>query len=105
NGWAVLLLWILGPIAAMLIQLAVSRSREYAADASAAQLMNDGSPLADALESLSNQTERIPSATAQPTMAHMYIANPLKGESIASLFSTHPPMNERIRRLRAFNPS
>jgi heat shock protein HtpX len=99
NPLVLLLIMIVGPIAAMLVQMAVSRTREYAADETAAQLMGDGRPLADALRVLSRATHEIPSRTAQPATAHMYIANPLRGGGIASLFSTHPPAEERIARL------
>lgn len=95
-----ILLLILGPLAALLIQMAVSRTREYAADAYAAYLMNDPNPLADALESLEKTVKAVPSRTADPATAHMYIANPLSGEGLATLFSTHPPIKERVRRLR-----
>jgi heat shock protein HtpX len=90
---------ILAPLAAMLIQFAISRSREFQADASAAQLLHTGEPLARALEKLHMAAERLP-MDASPQTAHMFIVNPLSGRSLASLFSTHPPAEERIRRLR-----
>jgi heat shock protein HtpX len=90
---------ILAPLAAMLIQFAISRSREFQADASAAQLLHTGDPLARALEKLNMAAERIP-MDASPQTAHMFIVNPLSGRSFASLFSTHPPAEERIARLR-----
>lgn len=101
NPLGALLVFILGPIAAMLIQMAVSRTREYAADEYAARLLGDSEPLASALESLARQVPMIPSHTAQPETAHMYIANPLRAEGLASLFATHPPISDRIRRLRS----
>lgn len=101
NVFALLVVWLLGPIAASLVQMAVSRTREYAADKTAAQLMGDGNPLADALESLARTTQMIRSETAAPATAHMYIANPLRAEGLAGLFSTHPPIEDRVRRLRA----
>ncbi len=90
---------ILAPIAATLIQLAISRSREYQADASGAELLHNGEPLARALEKLESAAERVP-LQASPQTAHLFIVNPLTGRSLANLFSTHPPLEERIRRLR-----
>jgi heat shock protein HtpX len=90
---------ILAPLAATLIQLAISRSREYQADASGAELLHNGEPLARALEKLETAAERVP-LQASPQTAHLFIVNPLKGRSLANLFSTHPPLEERIRRLR-----
>jgi heat shock protein HtpX len=101
NPVALIAVMILGPLAAILIQMAVSRTREYAADAAGAKLMQDPLPLADALESLHRSVELVPSPIAAPATAHMYIANPLSGEGLASFFSTHPPMQERVRRLRS----
>ena len=83
----------------MLIQFAISRSREFQADASAAELLHTGEPLARALEKLNMAAEQIP-MDASPQTAHMFIVNPLSGRSLASLFSTHPPAEERIQRLR-----
>src|SRR2546430_16898154 len=90
---------ILAPIAALLIQLAVSRSREYQADRTGAEVSGDPLALASALRKLERATQAIPSQTAQPAFAHLYIVNPLSGQSLAGLFSTHPPMEERLRRL------
>jgi len=90
---------ILAPLAATVIQLAISRSREYQADASGAELLHNGEPLARALEKLEVSAQRIP-LQANPQTAHLFIVNPLTGRSFASLFSTHPPLEERIRRLR-----
>jgi len=94
-----LLISILGPIAALIIQMAISRTREYQADASGAKIAGNPEGLARALEKLGAATKRIP-MKAQPTTAHMFIVNPLSGAGLASLFSTHPPLEERIRRLR-----
>ncbi len=95
-----LLAILIAPIAAMLIQLAVSRSREYGADASGAKLVGDPRPLANALRKLgSPQAQAIPLEGASPTNAHLCIVNPLSGGGLMSLFSTHPPLEERIRRL------
>ena len=96
------LLFILAPIAAMIIQMAISRSREYAADATGAQICRCPLSLAKALEKLemaAQQLAPIASKEVNPGTAHMMIVNPLKGSAIASLFSTHPPTQERIRRL------
>jgi heat shock protein HtpX len=93
---------ILAPIAAMLIQFAISRSREYLADETGVRLLKNPQGLARALEKLSLASKRIPlgasPATARST-AHMFIVNPLSGKSLMSLFSTHPSTEERIRRL------
>jgi heat shock protein HtpX len=91
---------LLAPIAAMLIQLAISRSREYLADQTGARLAHNPEGLARALEKLAVASERIP-MDANPSTAHMFIVNPLSGKTLAGLFSTHPPIEERIRRLRA----
>jgi len=95
-----LVMSILAPLAAMLIQMAISRSREYQADASGAQLMHGGESLARALEKLAYASQRVP-LDASPQTAHLFIVNPLSGRSLANLFSTHPPLEERIRRLRS----
>jgi heat shock protein HtpX len=96
-----LLMIFLAPLAALLIQLAVSRSREYQADRTGAEVSGDPLALASALRKLERATEMVPSQTAQPAFAHLYIVNPLKGQTLAGLFSTHPPIEERIRRLEA----
>jgi heat shock protein HtpX len=93
---------LLAPIAAMLLQLAVSRQREYLADATAAGLLGGGRPLADALETLERGTEAAPMAV-NPAFASLYIANPLPRAGVAALFSTHPPIRERVRRLRTYD--
>ena len=90
---------ILAPIAAMIIQMAVSRSREYLADAEGAKLLGSGEPLASALTKLGIASQRIP-MQANAGSAHMFIVNPLSGRSVMGLFSTHPPLEERIARLR-----
>jgi len=92
---------IIAPIAAMLIQMAVSRSREYLADASGAEICGRPLALAGALGKLHNASQAIPMLEARPATAHMFIVNPLTGGGLASLFSTHPPMEERIARLEA----
>jgi heat shock protein HtpX len=97
----VLLFVILGPVAALLIQLAISRSREYEADHTGAEVSHDPLALASALRKLQRASEVIPSQTAQPAFAHLYLVNPLSGQTLAGLFSTHPPLDERIRRLES----
>jgi heat shock protein HtpX len=89
---------ILAPIAASLIQLAISRTREYQADASGAKLSQHPLYLANALRKLESSNERMPMDAGQAT-AHLFIVNPLSGEGMSRLFSTHPPIEERIRRL------
>jgi heat shock protein HtpX len=95
---------VVAPIAAMLLQLGVSRQREYLADATAAQLLGEGRPLADALESLERGAEAMP-MPVNPAIASLYIANPLPRAGLATLFATHPPIAERVRRLRAYDGS
>jgi heat shock protein HtpX len=92
---------IVAPIAALLIQMAISRSREYLADSSGAQTSGKPLALASALEKLSRANEVAPMEEARPETAHMFIVNPLSGRSLAGLFSTHPPIEDRIQRLRA----
>ena len=96
----VLVMSIIAPIAAMLIQMAISRSREYLADETGAQLAHNPESLARALEKLSLGVQRAP-MNASPATAHMFIVNPLTGSSLMNLFSTHPPIEERVARLRA----
>jgi heat shock protein HtpX len=90
------------PIAAMLIQLAVSRQREYLADATGAQLLGHASPLADALATLERGAQAMP-MQVNPATASLYAVNPLPRQGLATLFMTHPPLAERIRRLRALD--
>jgi heat shock protein HtpX len=94
---------ILAPLAASMIQMAISRSREYEADRAGAEISGNPLWLASALQRLHEGTQAIPNATAEanPATAHLYIDNPLSGGGMASLFSTHPPMEERIARLQA----
>lgn len=95
-----LLIAILAPIAAMLIQLAISRTREYGADETGARLTGNPYGLADALEKLHQAARTHPLPNANPATAHLFIVNPLSAGAIANLFSTHPPVEERVRRLR-----
>src|SRR2546423_1304357 len=94
-----LLMIIVAPIAALLIQLAISRAREYQADRTRAEVSGDPLALASARLKLERASQAIPSQTAPPAFAHLYIVNPLSGGTFARLFSTHPPIEERIRRL------
>jgi len=89
---------IIAPLAAMLIQMAISRSREYDADAAGASFAGNPAGLANALRKISSASRQIP-MHAQPATAHMFIMNPLSGQTLMSLFSTHPPVEERIERL------
>jgi len=91
---------VLAPFAALLIQMAISRGREYLADATAAQVTKKPGALASALGRLQHASERLP-LQANPATAHLFIVNPLSGRSFLSLFSTHPPIEERVARLRA----
>jgi heat shock protein HtpX len=94
---------ILAPLAAVVIQMAISRSREYLADATGATFAGHPEGLARALEKLGSYSKRRP-LNANPSTAHMFIVNPLSGKSLTSLFSTHPPLEQRIARLRGTPP-
>lgn len=102
NPIALLAFSLLAPIAAAVLQMALSRSREYEADRTGARLIDDGEPLARALAKLEQGAKAIPMAV-DPVQAQKYIVNPLTGRRVqfANLFTTHPPMEDRIRRLRA----
>lgn len=96
---------LFAPVAAMLLQLGVSRQREYLADATGARLLGAGRPLADALETLERRSKEIP-LPVNPATASLFIVNPLnavRGQALLALFSTHPPIEERVRRLRALD--
>lgn len=99
GGIGILLTSILAPFGAMVIQMAISRSREYLADATGAKFAGNPEGLARALEKIGSYSQRIP-MNASPATAHMFIVNPLSGGSMMRLFSTHPPLEERIARLR-----
>jgi heat shock protein HtpX len=96
------LAWVIvAPIVAMLLQLAISRAREYGADESGARLTGDPDGLADALERMEVWSERRPYELAGPATAHLFILNPLRGRAVMKWLSTHPPIEERVARLRA----
>jgi heat shock protein HtpX len=99
-----LLLWLLAPIAAAIIQLAISRQREYSADATGAEICGNPESLASALLRLESGAQEVPMQVNQATEP-LYIVKPFKGGGIASLFSTHPPIEERVRRLRQMRPT
>jgi heat shock protein HtpX len=102
-GWIGLLATIIvAPVAASLLQLAVSRQREYLADATGAQFLGRAAPLADALETLERGARALP-VRANPATASLYAVNPLARQGVATLFATHPPIAERARRLRALD--
>jgi heat shock protein HtpX len=101
NPIALLVAAIVAPIAAMLVQMAISRSREYQADATGAGFLGSGDGLAKALEKLSSAGRVLPTH-ASPAASHVLIVSPLSGGGLFSLFSTHPPIEERIARLRRF---
>jgi heat shock protein HtpX len=98
SGLGLLFTLILAPIAAMLIQMAISRSREFQADETGARVSREPEALASALRKISAYSERIP-LPANPATAHLFIVNPLSGMSLQKLFSTHPPLEQRIARL------
>ncbi len=103
GGALEMLAWaILAPLIALIVQLAVSRSREYAADASGAELVGDPEPLAEALLALEHGNQARPYEYGGPATAHLFIVNPFSGagRTVMNLFSTHPPIEERVRRLR-----
>jgi heat shock protein HtpX len=102
NVFAALAWAILAPIIALVVQLAVSRSREFGADASGAALLGDPDPLADALLSLERGNELRPYEFGGPATAHLFIVNPFRGagSKFLQMFSTHPPLEERVKRLR-----
>ena len=95
-----LIMAIIFPIAAMVIQMAISRSREYMADATGAEIAGSSEGLSNALLKLQQASQRIPPMAVNPAASHMFIMNPLSGASVARLFSTHPPIEDRVARLR-----
>ncbi len=102
GGLAGLALMIVAPLAALLIQLWISRTREYGADEGGARIAGNPHGLAGALEKLSRGAQAVP-MNASPSSAHLFIVNPLSGKSLMSMFATHPPLEERIARLRAMH--
>jgi len=104
NVFSLILMAVLAPIAATLIQMAISRSREYLADEGGARISGKPYGLAGALEKLSRASEVRP-LDANPSTAHLFIVNPLSGRALMNLFSTHPPIEERIARLRKMRPT
>jgi len=100
NPFAAIAMMIVGPIAALIVQMAISRSREYAADQGGAQIAGNPRYLAGALRKLHRASQQIP-MNANPATSHMFIVNPLSGGGLLKLFSTHPPIEERIARLES----
>jgi heat shock protein HtpX len=101
NIFTLLIIGIVTPIIAMLIQLAISRSREYLADESGARIVKDPTYLADALLKIEKGNKLMPLKDAQPATAHMFIMNPFSAKGIMGLLSTHPPVEERVKKLKA----
>lgn len=101
NPIALIVMMIVAPLAAMIIQMAISRSREYVADETGAKITGNPLSLANALRKLEQGNKRIPMAVPNASTAHMFIVSPLSGGSLLKLFSTHPPIEERIKRLEA----
>jgi heat shock protein HtpX len=101
SPWAGLIMLIVAPIAAMLIQMAISRTREYAADETSAQVTHNPNELISALGKLESWSKRIPMADVNPATAHLFIIKPFSGQSMMRMFSTHPSTEDRIARLQA----
>ena len=101
SGWAGLLMLILAPIAAALIQMMISRTREYAADETSAHVTHNPDELISALGKLETWSQRIPMSGVNPATAHLFIIKPFSGASLMRLFSTHPSTEDRIARLKA----
>ena len=103
GGLELIILAILTPILDMIIRLAISRSREYLADESGAKLIHNGYSLASALEKLETASQKMPlrPTSSTETTAHMMIINPFRGRGMIKLFTTHPPVKERVKRLRS----
>ena len=101
SGWAGLVMLILAPFAALLIQMAISRTREYAADETSAQITHNPNELISALSKLETWSQKIPMADVNPATAHLFIIKPFTGDSLMRLFSTHPSTEDRIARLQS----
>jgi heat shock protein HtpX len=101
SPWAAIMMLILAPIAAMLIQMAISRTREYAADQTSAEVTHNPNELIAALNKLETWSKRIPMSDVNPATAHLFIIKPFSGQSFMRLFSTHPSTEDRIARLQA----
>jgi heat shock protein HtpX len=99
GGLGLLIMAIVAPLAALLIQMSISRSREYSADRTGAETSHKPLALANALRKLEYASRRMPMEEAKPSTAHLFIVNPLSGKGLVSLFSTHPPIEERVARL------
>ena len=102
GGMELLFMAILAPLAATLIQMAISRSREFQADATGAHLAGGPFGLIEALKKISHYSQQVPMFQASPATAHMFIVNPLNGSTVFKLFSTHPPLEERIEKLKNY---
>jgi heat shock protein HtpX len=100
NPIALLAAWLLAPIAAFLVQMAVSRSREAQADRSGAQLLGDATPLANALIKIDAAAKRTPELAVNPAVSHVFLQSPFRGKGVAKLFMSHPPLQERLAQLR-----
>ena len=101
NIVSLILLAIITPIIAGLIQMAISRSREYLADETGAKYVKNGSHLADALEKIEKATDIVPMRLGSNSTAHLFISNPFRGRNFVSMFMTHPPAQDRVKKLRS----
>lgn len=100
GGFGALLAWLLAPIAAFMIQMAVSRSRESQADATGAKLLGDATPLANALIKIDAASKKRPNLDVNPAAAHLFLHAPFRGQGVAKLFMSHPPLEQRLAQLR-----
>ncbi len=103
SGFGMIIMSFIAPIAAIIIQSTISRSREYLADSARGRFAGNNEGLASALEKLGASSDRLPT-DANPSTAHMFIVNPLTGKNLMNLFSTHPLLEERIAKLRGIRP-